>query len=169
MAKKRSKAQQERDQKFMEGGKDSQFSAANQPAGRGRKKSVLKQLSIEVNREFSFELSFKDKCIIMEHMLELTMPELQSIAANPKSPAFMVMVAHSIRRDVANGTLVTLDQIFNRLYGRPAQTNILYSAGADDERKKEIRWKITEIIESDDDIEDAQIEEENAAANDKTD
>ena len=86
----------------------------------GRPPKVLTVLQEKLKITFDVNISWTDKRQIIESMLELRVSQLEKIAKNGNSPAFMVAVAKAIIRDTKNGEISVLETIFNRLHGRPA-------------------------------------------------
>lgn len=87
----------------------------------GRPKSVLKKLENLVGQEFKVYLSKADKLRIIESMLEMSINQLGIIAQDKESPAFMVVLANSIRGDIERKKMSTVDELFSRFWGRPGK------------------------------------------------
>lgn len=89
---------------------------------KGRPRNLLRQIAEAAGVDFSVSISENDKRRIIESMLELSLERLGKIATNKDTPAFMVVIANAIRTDVKDGTMTTVNSLFDRLYGRPAAT-----------------------------------------------
>ncbi len=99
------------------------FTAENQPANRGRKKSILGVLSELTGDNFKRELSREQKMEIIEVMTEKSSEELSEIYNNKLNPIFIRMVANAIRTSMDNGDVKILETIWDRVYGKPEQSN----------------------------------------------
>ena len=97
------------------------FSAENQPANRGRKKSILGVLSELTGDNFKRELSREQKMEIIEVMTEKSSEELAEIYNNKLNPIFIRMVANAIKTSMEAGDVKILETIWDRVYGKPAQ------------------------------------------------
>lgn len=89
----------------------------------GRPRKVLSELAEKVGVDFKVSLSKEDKFSILESMLEMSLEELKSIATDKRAPAFMVVVAGAIRKDITNGKMYTINDLFDRFFGKPNQTS----------------------------------------------
>lgn len=87
----------------------------------GRPKSVLTKLENLIGQEFKVYLSKADKLRIIEAMLEMSINQLGIIAQDKESPAFMVVLANSIRGDIERKKMSTVDELFCRFWGRPGK------------------------------------------------
>lgn len=87
----------------------------------GRPKSVLTKLETLIGQEFKVYLSKADKLRIIEAMLEMSIKQLGIIAQDKESPAFMVVLANSIRGDIERKKMSTVDELFCRFWGRPGK------------------------------------------------
>lgn len=92
---------------------------------KGRKKSQLTKLGELVSLEFQIKLDREDKYKIIEKLLESTPTELSQLAKDRSQPAFMVMLAKAILRDIKNGSMNSMDFILSRIYGKPKTTNAI--------------------------------------------
>ena len=91
----------------------------------GRPRKVLSLLAEKVGVDFSVSLSKEDKYSILESMLEMSIAELKAIATDNQAPAFIVIVAGAIRKDISSGKMATINDLFDRFFGRPKQVNEL--------------------------------------------
>ena len=57
----------------------------------------------------------------MESMLEMSMADIAKIIKDPDAPAFMVVMANSIKGDIERKNMKTVDELFARFYGRPGK------------------------------------------------
>lgn len=87
----------------------------------GRPRNVLTKLESLIKQEFKVHLSKADKLTIMESMLEMSVQQLGIIAQDKDSPAFMVVMANSIRGDIERKKMGTVDELFARFWGRPGK------------------------------------------------
>lgn len=89
----------------------------------GRPRRVLKQIEQNVGIEFNVSLSAEDKFQILNSMIEMSLDELRDITTDKSCPVFMVNVARALKRDIENGRIVTLSELFDRFFGRPKQSS----------------------------------------------
>ena len=87
----------------------------------GRPKNVLTKLEQELGKQFKVAFSKADKLRIMESMLEMSMADIAKIIKDPDAPAFMVVMANSIKGDIERKNMKTVDELFARFYGRPGK------------------------------------------------
>ncbi len=97
------------------------FTSTNQPANRGRKKSILGVLSELTGDNFKRELSREQKMEIIEVMTEKSQEELHEIFNNKLNPIFIRLVANAIRTSMENGDVKILETIWDRVYGKAVQ------------------------------------------------
>lgn len=98
---------------------------------KGRPRKVLSELAKKVGVDFQVSLSKEDKFTILESMMEMSLQELKSIATDKSAPAFMVVVASAIRKDIQSGKLGALNDLFDRFFGRPDQVSKVEHTGKD--------------------------------------
>lgn len=87
----------------------------------GRPKSALTKLEQALGRQFKVAFTKPDKLQIMESMLEMSIAEITKIMKDPDAPAFMVVMANSIKGDIERKNMKTVDELFARFYGRPGK------------------------------------------------
>lgn len=87
----------------------------------GRPKNILNKLEEAIGKQFTVSFSKVDKLRIMESMLEMSMAEITKIMKDPDTPAFMVVIANSIKGDIERKNMKTMDELFARFYGRPGK------------------------------------------------
>ena len=87
----------------------------------GRPKNILTRLETALGREFKVAFSKSDKLAIMESMLEMSLNQLGQIVQDKDAPAFMVVMAQSIRGDIERKKMNTVDELFARFWGRPGK------------------------------------------------
>jgi hypothetical protein len=101
----------------------------------GRPPNLLRRLEKAIGKDFKVRLSMRDKMQIIEAMLELTLSELKVIASNDNSPAFLVMTANAIEKDVQQGRMTTVESLADRVMGRPPQADAM---GGDEDAKPDV-------------------------------
>lgn len=84
----------------------------------GRPKKVIQRLEDVIGRKFNVDITKADKLQIIESMLELSVSQLKDIATDTESPVFMVLIANAIKGDIERKNLLTVNELFNRLYGK---------------------------------------------------
>ena len=98
-----------------------QFPAGESGNPKGRPKNVINQLGELVSLDFGLRMSKQDKYHALELMLERTVPELKKIGSKKDVPAFVVVVAKAILKDIETGKMVTMDSMLDRLFGKAKQ------------------------------------------------
>lgn len=102
-------------------GKGNRFSSTNQPANKGRKKSVFNQLRDKVYAEEGLRLSREDCYKLCASLIELPVEELKTIYKDTTSPAWVVSIVGAILSDIKFGRMVTVDSLFDRFFGKATQ------------------------------------------------
>jgi len=111
--------------------KRKKFSAENQPANRGRKRSQFRDF--HVAEEYSLDDMRKVfQGIIIPHTTE----ELAAIAKDKNTPALITGFISAFLHDIKRGSLVTLNFFMDRCYGRPVQAAVVEVHDMPDEVKK---------------------------------
>ena len=105
------------------------FSKDYQPTNR-RKASLFKMLA-DVIGEQEMEVSFtkEDFYKCYQYLIELTKEELKGIISNPMTPIWMISVASAIVTDAKSGSSQTIEKMFDRLFGRAAQSTDITTGG----------------------------------------
>ena len=98
-------------------GKGRLFSSTNQPANKGRKKSVFNQIRDKVYAEEGLRLSREDCYKLCASLIELPVEELKTIYKDPTSPAWVVSIVGAILNDIKFGRMFTVDSLFDRFFG----------------------------------------------------
>ena len=88
---------------------------------KGRPRKVLSELGKIVGTDFSVSLSKDDKFQILESLLEMSLEDLKKIALDKSTPAFMVVIASAIRKDITMGRATTMTDLMDRFFGKPKQ------------------------------------------------
>ncbi len=100
---------------------ENRFTSENQPANKGRKKSILSHLSELTGESYKLELSKADKYRIIESLIEKSEEELEEVIADKSKPMFVRMVAEAVKDQAGKCSVILLETIFDRIYGRPTQ------------------------------------------------
>lgn len=90
------------------------------PAGRPRK--ALAELEQSIELQFEVSLSKEDKFTIIESLLEMPIADLKALAKSPQTPAFVVVAASAIAGDIQRKKLDSINDLFDRFFGKPKQT-----------------------------------------------
>lgn len=97
------------------------FSTTNQPKITGRKPTLYKQLFKATSKRVEIELSKEDYYNILRYLMERTPSELKIIAKHEKTPAWISNIISSIFTDIKTGRLTTINNLFDRLFGKATQ------------------------------------------------
>lgn len=73
--------------------------------------------------EFKVSLLMDEKYQILNSMIEMSLDELKNISTDKTCPVFMVNVAKALKKDIENGRVTTLSELFDRFFGKPKQTS----------------------------------------------
>lgn len=107
-----------------------QFSSTHQPAKKGRKPAIYKQLTAQMeSNKISIELSKEDFNHLQQWVLERNKEELQQIAKNPQTPVFLVNMIMAIISDTKSGSYGTIERTYERIFGKPKITADIESGG----------------------------------------
>jgi len=66
-------------------------------------------------------ITYDDVRAVVETQLMMEEADLKAIVMNPKAMAFEQIIAHAILKDIARGTLMNVEILMSRLYGRPKE------------------------------------------------
>ncbi len=102
-------------------GKGKLFSSTNQPANRGRKKSVYNELIEKVKVEEGICLSREDCYKLCATLINLPISKLKELAKDETSAAWVVSIISAILTDIKLGRTVTVDSLFDRFFGKATQ------------------------------------------------
>ena len=102
------------------------------PAGRkkDRVKALLKEVLPVGKLKKCQDLTTWEIDTIEKAVLALELPDLQLLAKNDTTPAYMKTLAMAMIIDMKNGQTKTVDLLRNRQYGAPQQKVDLTTAGA---------------------------------------
>jgi hypothetical protein len=113
---------------FAKGNKTgNRFNSENQPKKNGRKPSMYKQLKELTGRNVAYELSKEDYFKTIRFLMEQSKPTLDAILKdtreNPdtKTPIWVCNIITAIMTDTRCGRTITVDSMFDRLFGRAIQ------------------------------------------------
>lgn len=106
--------------KLIDDGRATRFSSTNQPANRGRKKSLYKRLK-ELVKKNDVQLTKDDFCKIVNHLLDMPIAEVKKIGMDEATPIWVVCIVRAIIADASSGVTKTLDSLFDRLFGKAIQ------------------------------------------------
>ena len=103
---------------------------------------TVNKLADMVQRDFNLKLTKGDKFQIIESLLEKSKEELQIVIDDSTSPVFMVSIAIAIIGDMQAKRINTVESIFDRVFGRPTQTQGF------DPKNNEIKLSLSDIIKA---------------------
>lgn len=86
---------------------------------KGRPRKILRQIEEKIGVEFNVSLSMDDKFQILNSMIEMSIDELRDISQDKGCPVFMVNIARALKRDIEQGKINTLSELFDRFFGKP--------------------------------------------------
>lgn len=96
------------------------FTSDNQPANKGRKKSIINQLAELRGEQFKAELSKDELHGVINSLWEKSMPELKEIWDDNERPVFMRLAANAMVTDIKKGELSRFNNLMNVVYERAA-------------------------------------------------
>jgi hypothetical protein len=114
------------------------FSSTNQPKKNGRKPSLFKQLKEVTGKNVDYELSKEDYYKAIRYLMERNKTELQDILHNDKTQIWVCNIISAIMGDTKYGRTITVDSIFDRLFGRATQPQEVDVSGYLDVGKEEM-------------------------------
>lgn len=92
----------------------------------GRPKSYINQvwelMGITKDEDKVVLLSKEDKYKFIQGLFEMPLDQLQELANNTKLPVFVVTIVRALICDIADGKTFTIQQFFDRFYGRAGQS-----------------------------------------------
>lgn len=114
-------------QKNLERGK--RFSSEYQPPNYRKQRLFTKIACMLGDEKFSVTFSKKDFYDIYQTLASLTRKELIELREDENTPVFMISLINAIDRDCAEGNNKTIEMMFDRLFGKPAQTTDITTGG----------------------------------------
>ena len=102
-------------------GKGNRFTTENQPAKRGRKPSLYRQIKELLGTDARAELSREDYYRLIGFLLEQPIDTLKRLADHPTTPIWVINVIRAVVKDSRAGRMYTLDSLFDRLFGKATQ------------------------------------------------
>lgn len=103
-------------------GKGNRFSSTNQPANRGRKPSLYKQLLQQWGEDDTPKPTKEDYSRAINHLLQSTEEDLQEIGNDKNTPVWVRSIVSAIREDMQAGRISTINILFDRVFGKPSQS-----------------------------------------------
>jgi predicted RecB family endonuclease len=97
-------------------GKDTRFSATNQPENAGRKKNVWKHLHDK------FVLSSNDVSAIIKNLSSMSKEEIEELTKKPETTMLELAYISAYIQCVKKGTLSELETMLNRVIGKVKDT-----------------------------------------------
>lgn len=107
------------------------FSSTYQPARRGRKPSLYKQIREITGKTVKHEMTREDYHEIIKYLMEQTPGDLRKMAGleegskgnmfDAKIPVWLVNMITAILGDIRYGRTTTLDTMMDRLFGKASQ------------------------------------------------
>ena len=114
-------------QKNLEKGK--RFSSEYQPPNYRKQRLFTKIACMLGDEKFSVTFSKKDFYEIYQTLASLTRKELIELREDENTPVFMISLINAIDKDCAEGNNKTIEMMFDRLFGKPAQTTDITTGG----------------------------------------
>lgn len=111
-------------------GKGNRFTTDNQPAKRGRKPSLYRQIKELLGTDARAELSREDYYRLIRFLLEQPLDTLKRLADYPTTPIWVINLIRAVVKDSRAGRMDSLNSLLDRLFGKAAQP----LAGEDGER-----------------------------------
>ena len=104
------------------------FSSEYQP---NRRRTTLFKMLADIigEQEVKVSLTKDDFYKCYQYIIELNAEEIARIINDPKTPVWMVSVAKAIVTDAQSGSSATIEKMFDRLFGRAAQSTDITSGG----------------------------------------
>ena len=101
--------------------KETQFKLGQSGNSRGRPKSQLANFEQMTGQEYGIQLTKQDVAHLMQWIIEQPFKDLELLKENPEVPAFIKVLINALEQDLKNGTIRTLEIVFDRVLGRPVQ------------------------------------------------
>jgi hypothetical protein len=102
------------------------FGEGQDPTLGGRKKSYVNQvwelMGITKDEDKIILMSKEDKYKFIQNLFDMPLEELEKLANNTKLPVFVVTVIRALIADIADGKTFTMQQFFDRFYGKAHQS-----------------------------------------------
>ncbi len=109
--------------------KGKRFSSEYQPSNYRKQRLFTKIACMLGDEKFSVTFSKKDFYDIYQTIASLTRKELIELREDENTPVFMISLINAIDRDCAEGNNKTIEMMFDRLFGKPAQTTDITTGG----------------------------------------
>ena len=112
---------------------------------KGPPKKVITQIQEMTGRDYGVKLTKRDIYQMIQHCLEMNMTDLADVMKDQKQPAFVQCISRAILKDLKDGKIATVESIFDRVFGRPVQTNQLTGEGGGPVKVQSIKFGDKEI------------------------
>ena len=109
--------------------KGKRFSSEYQPSNYRKQRLFTKIACMLGDEKFSVTFSKKDFYDIYQTLASMTRKELIELREDENTPVFMISLINAIDRDCAEGNNKTIEMMFDRLFGKPAQTTDITTGG----------------------------------------
>ena len=100
---------------------DTQFKPGESGNPNGRPKKITNIVKELLGDYLECELSPSQVKEFIMRCMEMNEPELQNIADSKTAPVFLVATAKALIKDMESGRTTTLENVFDRVMGRPKQ------------------------------------------------
>jgi hypothetical protein len=107
------------------------FTADNQPEGRGRKKSKVKEFTLE------YELTYDDVTALAKYVLSMSEKEIKEKALDKEAPMILRLFCQYLMMDMKKGVATNINMLLERAVGKVAnkvdlQGDIMLAIDGDD-------------------------------------
>ena len=109
--------------------KGKRFSSEYQPSNYRKQRLFTKIACMLGDEKFSVTFSKKDFYDIYQTLASMTRKELIELRDDENTPVFMISLINAIDKDCAEGNNKTIEMMFDRLFGKPAQTTDITTGG----------------------------------------
>ena len=109
--------------------KGKRFSSEYQPSNYRKQRLFTKIACMLGDEKFSVTFSKKDFYDIYQTLASMTRKELIELREDENTPVFMISLINAIDKDCAEGNNKTIEMMFDRLFGRAAQSTDITSGG----------------------------------------